>query len=413
MLPHGTAAVGWGLLVNGVATYGFLLVAQRAIGADGYGDFAVLWALVNVLGVGLFQPLEQELARATADRASRGHGSAPVLRRAAVLGGVQLALVTVLLAAAWPLGLSTLLGDRNDLLVVLLLALAAFSGAELVRGIISGCHRFELYGRYFAVEGVARLALVAGLSVVGVSALNAYGLAIAAALVVAAGMVLVQQRPFVHPGPPAPYSEITPALGLLLIASIGEASMLHIGPVAVDIVGGDELSADAPGVFLNAMLIARVPWFFFQAVKASLLPGLADLAGRGDLAGFRDMQLKILTAVTALALTSVVLAAWLGPAIVRLVFADQIGRTDMALLAGGGGGLMLMLSLTLGMVALGHTRLAVAGWAVSMATFAAGVTLDLEPFLRVELALITAVLAGSATAGSLLRLLYAAHARVA
>ena len=38
--------------------------------------------------------------------------------------------------------------------------------------------------------------------------------------------------------------------------------------------------------------------FFFQAVKASLLP---NLAGRGDLAGFRNMQLKIVAAVSALA----------------------------------------------------------------------------------------------------------------
>ena len=49
--------------------------------------------------------------------------------------------------------------------------------------------------------------------------------------------------------------------------------------------------------------------------------------------------------------------------------------------------LMLMLSLALGPVALGHTRLAVAGWIAGIVVFASVVSSDFEPFLRVELAL--------------------------
>ena len=383
------------------------------MGDDSYGSFAVFWALVNILGPGLFQPLEQEVARATADRASRGQGSAPVLRRAAVLGGVQVVLVAAVLAAAWPLGLNSLLDGRSKLLAVLILALAGFAAAELVRGIISGRHRFDLYGWYFAVEGGGRLVFAACLALAGLSAVGGYGLAVPFAFVAATVTVLVMQRPFVNPGPPALYRELTPALGLLLAASVGEAFILNVGPVAVDIAGGDDLDAGAPGVFLNAMIIARIPLFFFQAVKASLLPSLADLAGRGELAGFRNMQIKIVAAVSALASVSVLVAAWVGPEIVSALFADEVSRRDMALLAASGGGLMLMLSLALGLVALGHTRLALTGWVVGLVAFASTVVLDLEPFLRVELALVAAVLAGSATAGVLLRLEYAAHTRAA
>ena len=178
-------------------------------------------------------------------------------------------------------------------------------------------------------------------------------------------------------------------------------------------MASDELGADAPGVFLNGMLIARVPLFFFQAVKASLLPSLATLAGQGDLVGFRNMQLKIVAAVSALVVATTAAAATVGAPIVRFVFGDELGRGDMTLLAASGGGLMLMLSLTLGLVALDHTRLAVVGWIAGIAAFAAVVSFDLEPFLRVELALLAAVLAGSLVAGVLLRLEYAAHAREA
>jgi O-antigen/teichoic acid export membrane protein len=412
LVPLGTSGILWGLVVNGLTTYGYLVVARVALGDEGYGGLAVLWALVNIGGFGLFQPLEQEVARATADRASRGLGSAPVLRRAGVLGAVQFMLVTVGLLVAWPLGLDGLLDDRPELLVALVLALGAFAGTQLVRGILGGRHLFGRYAWYFTVEGGARMAVAVALALAGVAAVGAYGLAIALALVVAA-VVAAGPRPFVRPGPPASYRELTPAMGFLLIASIGEAFILNVGPVAVDIAGGDELGPEAPGVFLNGMLIARIPLFFFQAVKASLLPSLATLAGHGDLVGFRNMQIKIVTAVGAAAAATIVVAAAVGPLVVRVVFGDELGRMDMALLAASGGGLMLMLSLTLGLVALGHTRLAVAGWVAGIAAFAATVSFDLEPFLRVEWALVAAVLAGSLVAGGLLRVEYAAHRREA
>ena len=387
-------------------------MAGHALGDEGYGGLAVLWALVNIGGFGLFQPLEQEVARATADRASRGVGSAPVLRRAGVLGAVQFMLVTAGLLVAWPLGLDGLLDNRPELLVALVLALGAFAGTQLVRGILGGRHLFDRYARYFMVEGGSRMAVAVALALAGVAAVGAYGLAIAFALV-AAAVVAAGPRPFVSPGPPASFRELTPAMGFLLIASIGEAFILNVGPVAVDIAGGDELGPEAPGVFLNGMLIARIPLFFFQAVKASLLPSLATLAGHGDLVGFRNMQIKIVAAGGAAAAATTVVAAAVGPLVVRIVFGDELSRTDMALLAASGGGLMLMLSLTLGLVALGHTRLAVAGWVAGIAAFAATVSFDLEPFLRVELGLVAAVLAGSLVAGSLLNLEYAAHRRQA
>ncbi|MYH00107.1 MAG: hypothetical protein F4011_08740 [Acidimicrobiaceae bacterium] len=387
-------------------------MAGHALGDEGYGGLAVLWALVNIGGFGLFQPLEQEVARATADRASRGVGSAPVLRRAGVLGAVQFMLVTAGLLVAWPLGLDGLLDGRPELLVALVLALGAFAGTQLVRGILGGRHLFDRYAWYFMVEGGSRMAVAVALALAGVAAVGAYGLAIAFALV-AAAVVAAGPRPFVRPGPPASYRELTPAMGFLLIASIGEAFILNVGPVAVDIAGGDELGPEAPGVFLNGMLIARIPLFFFQAVKASLLPSLATLAGHGDLVGFRNMQIKIVAAVGAAAAATTVVAAAVGPFVVRIVFGDELSRTDMALLAASGGGLMLMLSLTLGLVALGHTRLAVAGWVAGIAAFAVMVSFDLEPFLRVELGLVAAVLAGSLVAGGLLNLEYAAHRREA
>ncbi len=397
-----------GLVVNGLSTYGFLVLARRAVGDEAYGGLAVTWALVYILGPGLFQPLEQEVARATAARGARGEGSAPVLQQAARVGAVSLALVFVGILIAWPLGLAGMLDDRVDLLIALLLGLAAFAFAELVRGILSGRHLFQEYGRYFAFEGGSRMVIAAILAVIGIEVVGVYALTLAAAFVVGTVGAAYHVRPFVRPGPPAHMAEITPALGLLLATSISEAFLLNVGPVAVSIVG-DELGDEAPGVFLNGLIISRIPLFFFQAVKASLLPNLTARATEGDLDGFREIQLRLVAAVSVVAVGSTVVISFIGPWLIDLLFADELSGRDMALLSASGGGLMLMLSLSLGLVALHHTRLAIVGFVTAVAVFPVAIQFSDEPFLQVEIALLAATLSGSLVNGILLRFEFARH----
>ena len=208
-LPDGTAPIVLGLVVNGLSTYAFLVLARRAVGDEAYGGLAVTWALVYILGPGLFQPLEQEVARATAARGARDEGSAPVLEHAARIGAVALTVVFVGILVAWPLGLSGMLDDRIDLLAALLLGLAAFAFAELARGILSGRHLFPQYGRYFAFEGGSRMVIAGILTLIGIEVVGFYALTLAAAFVVGTLGAAYRVRPFVRPGPPAHMAEIT------------------------------------------------------------------------------------------------------------------------------------------------------------------------------------------------------------
>ncbi|MGH8976031.1 MAG: hypothetical protein ACRD0C_22825, partial [Acidimicrobiia bacterium] len=56
-LPEGTLAVGAGLIISGVAAYGFLAISARALGPSRYAPLGVLWALMFVAGPGFFLPL--------------------------------------------------------------------------------------------------------------------------------------------------------------------------------------------------------------------------------------------------------------------------------------------------------------------------------------------------------------------
>ena len=88
MVPEGTFAVGAGLAISGVTTYGFQILAFRGLSKPDYAALNALWVFVFVLAPGVFLPLEQEVGRAVAARRVRGVGGGPVVRRAGLLGGV-------------------------------------------------------------------------------------------------------------------------------------------------------------------------------------------------------------------------------------------------------------------------------------------------------------------------------------
>ena len=83
MVPEGTFAVGAGLAISGITTYGFQILAFRGLSKPDYAALNALWVFVFVLAPGVFLPLEQEVGRALSARRVRGVGGGPVIRRAA------------------------------------------------------------------------------------------------------------------------------------------------------------------------------------------------------------------------------------------------------------------------------------------------------------------------------------------
>src|SRR6478609_8873748 len=96
-------SVGLGLIISGVATYGFLSVTKRAPGEDAFAPVSLLWFLTFILAPGFFLPVEQEVGRALAHRRALGQGSRPVVQRAAVLQAILLVTITIAMVALSPL----------------------------------------------------------------------------------------------------------------------------------------------------------------------------------------------------------------------------------------------------------------------------------------------------------------------
>ncbi len=410
-LPEGAVLVGGGLVVNGLAAYAFITLASRDLGPEAYTPVGLLWALSFLLGPGFFQPLEQEVARVVASRADGRLG--PVVRTAAAIGAGMvgiLAVGAVLLRDR----LQYDLFDGDGLLVVgLLLVLVGLGLGHLVRGALAGIGRFGGYARYFIGDGLGRLAL-ALILVAMVGGAGGYGLAVGLAPFVGVAAALAGRRDPSRvrslAGPVEPPGALSRALGALLVASVSTSLVLNVSPLAVEVLAGPD-QADEPGRFLNALLIARVPLFFFQAVQASLLPKLSGLVGAGRLDEMRDALLRLLVLVLGLGGLAIALCALLGTTVVDVAFGEgfAVERRDMVLLASSSAVLMVALSLAQALIACrAQGRMALA-WVAGLVAFPVVVALGDDLFLRVELGLLATV----STAAAAMALLMVARLRSA
>jgi O-antigen/teichoic acid export membrane protein len=189
-------------------------------------------------------------------------------------------------------------------------------------------------------------------------------------------------------GPPAPWSEVTPNLGWLLMGSLFGAALVNAGPITVDILGTNA-KPELITQFGNAVIFARLPLFLFQAVQAVLLPRLARFAAQGHLDEFRSSLRRLLVLVVGVGVFGTVGAFVIGPAVLKLVFNGDIDRRTLTLLALSSALYMVAVAFAQATIALRGHALAGIGWALGFISFvalAAWSSNDL--YLRVEIALV-------------------------
>src|SRR4051794_21298565 len=369
-LPSGTATVGIGLIVLGVSSYLFLAIAARELSTEAFSTLSVLWVAVYTVGPGLFFPLEQEVARAIADRLTKGEGGAPVFLRAAALGLGLVGLLLVLCAIATPTLLSNLFDGSTGVLAALLLSLIALWAAHLCRGALAGGAQFRSYGAMLATEGIGRSVGCIALAVAAVHWLPAYGLLLPSALLLSVIVVLPPTRRVVRPGPSASWNEVSGALGWLLFGALFSQLLVNVGPLAVKLLASTSEHNQA-GRFLAGSVLVRVPLFLFSAVQAALLPGLANLAGRGQYDEFKLRLGRLLLLVAGVGAVATIGSAVVGPELLRLLFGAKFRLSEQLLveLAIANSVYMLGVVLSQALVALRQYRTVAMGWASGVVAF--------------------------------------------
>jgi O-antigen/teichoic acid export membrane protein len=352
-----------------------------------------MWFAVFALAPGFFLPLEQELGRALSHRRAIGEGGRPVVRKVVGLGGLLVAVVTLCILVLSPLIATSYFDGDWFMVVALIAAFAAYAPAHMARGVCSGSGRFREYAVIMGSDGIVRIVLCVALAVVGVTAVGAYGMAIAISPLFAVAYVYQRQGLRTDPGPPAELREVTPNLGWLLIGSVCAATLLNAGPIAASLLapaGSDELIT----AFSYGVLLSRIPLFLFQAVQAALLPRLSQQAARGEFGEFRSGLWRLMVVVLGVGLLGTIGAFVLGPWALRLVYdVDLSGRT-LAMLSLSSAVYMLALATAQAVIALQGHALVALGWVVGVVTFVLGTWLSGdEVFRRIEIGLVVSSIA--------------------
>jgi O-antigen/teichoic acid export membrane protein len=388
-LPEGTIPVAIALLIAGVATYAFFKVGTVAVGGDeAFAPIATMWFATFALAPGFFLPLEQELGRALSHRRAIRQGGRPVVRKVVGLGGALVGVVSLVILAASPVIATSLFSGNWFMVVAMLAAFAAYAPAHMARGICSGSGRFTEYAVVLGSDGIVRIVLCVLLALVGVTAVGAYGLAIAISPLFAVAYVYRRGALRSDPGPPAEWSEVTPNLGWLLLGSVSAAALLNAGPITASLLA-DSSASGLVTQFSYGVLLARIPLFLFQAVQAALLPRLSRLAARGEFGEFRSGLKRLMVVVVGVGVAGTVGAFVLGPWALRIVYdADLSGRT-LAMLSLSSAVYMLALATAQAVIALQGHALVALGWATGVVGFALGTWLSSdEVFRRIEIGLV-------------------------
>ena len=371
-LPAGTIPVGIGLVVNGISTYGFQILAFRGLGAEPYAALNGLWVTAFILAPGLFLPLEQEIARAIAHRRVRGEGSRPLIGKALMLGAtLTIGVVIVLVALRTPIE-DRLLRGSHGLFVALIAVLVGWACMSIARGVLSGSGRFGRYGIVVGLDGFVRVFLAVGLAFLGYETLGWYGVVFAIAPYLAVVVGLTGVRGLAEPGPEASFAELSTAIGWLLLGSTFAQALGYSAYVGASLLAGPSQDAEL-GAFVAAIFIARVPILLFQAVQAALLPRLAGLLASGRVAEFRAGFGRLLMLVVALSIVGVLLAATIGPFLGGKLFGDKFTGDAAMLTMLTAGSCLVVIGLTLAqaLIALRRYAIAATAWVAGFAVFLA------------------------------------------
>ena len=347
-----------------------------------------MWFIAFSLAPGFFLPIEQEVGRALSHRRALHQGGRPVIKRMIPLAALMLVVLGVIIAIASPYLTKHLFDGYGIVVVCLVLTLVSYAPMHLARGICSGSQRFGSYGIIIGADGAARVIGVAALWALGIDSVGAFALMIALSPLVGVVGVGLVGKLHTEAGPPAPWSEVTPNLGWLLLGSLFAAALVNAGPITVDILGTNA-KPELITQFGNAVIFARIPLFLFQAVQAALLPRLARLAAQGHLDEFRNALHKLLLLVVGVGVAGTIGAFAIGPAVLKLVYEGGIDRRTLTLLALSSALYMVAVAFAQATIALRGHALAGIGWALGFASFialAAWSSNDL--YLRVEVALV-------------------------
>lgn len=408
-LRTATGLLSVGTLASGILAYAFNIVAARALGVQGYGPVAVLWAAMFVASVVLFRPMEQTLSHGISERLARGQEARSLIRSLLRLTALVATAAVALIVVGWSAITDRLFSGSDVMTLMLALGIVGYAVSYAVRGILGGLQWFDDYGALLLADGAVRVVLLAPLLVVLSPTVAAVAVAGAAygGTVVPLARYRARRRHADGPslatllaGAPAPEVQFGPTLAFAAPAAAIAASeqiLVSGGALLVALTGDGGMAA--AGVVFAATMLVRAPVFLFQGVAAFLLPTLTRLDASGQSGRLRRRMLVICAGILAGAVALAALSLLGGPQLMRLVFGASfvVSGTDLAILSCGVGAYLIAATLSQAGLARGEAAVTALSWVAASVTFiVVELSLTGAPFERVSVAFSMATMLAAA-----------------
>ena len=386
------------MVVSGVLTYAFHVLAARTLGPSAYGQIAVLWGAIFLGAIVLFRPIEQTTSRSIADRLARDDDAASVVRPVLALSAGLMLLIVVAAVLAWgPLTDHLFAGD-GTMTAMLLGGTLAYALSYVVRGLVGGVRWFRGYGLGLLSDSVGRLAVAAPLLFFASKSLAAFALVVAGVVGAAVPLyygrhelaVLKEHRPSSPFRLPSALAFAAPA-GLIAAA---DQVLVNGSPLLV--AGGTGTAGKTAGVVFAATMLVRAPVYVFQGLAASLLPNFTVL-NAAERERFRSVVHRAALVLLAVGAGIIAVTALIGPEAMRLIYGKDydVSRGDLVLLAVGVTCYLGASTFSQALLALDRGSRAAAAWSGSAIAFVClYVVLPGSQLTRISLAFAIAMAGG-------------------
>jgi hypothetical protein len=309
-----TVTVALAALANGMAAFGFNLVATRQIDADMYAGIGVLWTLQYLwIAIGV-TAIEAYTTRTVVLAKNRPSDLARFVR-ALTVGLVLVAGAT----AALSLTLRTQLFDGAMLFAPIAAALVLTYGLYgVVRGEAAGRQRFFLYATLTAGESVLRLIFAVIFFAVSSRPELVYLVFPAGPLLMLLAAFLPKTRARNQTGEPV----VREPASRFFMSAIGANTAVQLliagGPLFLVVLGAQPA---AIAIFFTTQTAARLPLSIaINGGLSRLLPPLIETVQRGDATTFRRHAITIGIAVVGTTLAALAGGIQFGPALLDILF---------------------------------------------------------------------------------------------
>lgn len=384
-IPQGTLTVGAGMVVAGIASYGYLIVSSRALGPREMAPLAVLWTLNFLAGPGLFLSLEQAIARSIAQHHATGEGFRTIVLRLSMVGAILSSVLIggTLMARGWIT--STFFDGHELVFLTFLLIIVAVFAEHAFRGFLAGMGNNTQYALLIGGVAVVRLGGAIVLSLSGSRNIDHFALVFALAPFLTIAAIVPMSSVRLPAGGPDLWSQMVAEVSLLGVASLLAYGLLN-GPMLGIKALASPSEQEVVSSFLACAVIARIPLFLFQAIQAVLLPRLSRLLAtdRRDEAFGELKRLSVVLGVAGLLSTAGLFL--FGNWTVRLLFGDAFVLSSMDFIVLGLGTLAFMeaLALAQGLLAQRAFTSTVIAWAIGLIGFVVSASLVTELVVSME-----------------------------